>query len=114
MAVRRGAGTIRDVVIRMASSGAAGGAARGGSGAGAAAALSARGAAKLFIGLDSSTQGLKATVIDESLNVVTTAAVNYQAGLPHYGTSNGVHLKPGAVVTQPTLMVRRGRGADGG
>jgi xylulokinase len=65
----------------------------------------------LFVGLDSSTQGLKATAIDAQLNVVHTSAVNYQRDLPHYKTTNGVHAKPGNVVTQPTIMVRARTGA---
>jgi hypothetical protein len=64
---------------------------------------------RLFLGLDASTQGLKATAVDESLGVVHRFAINYQADLAGYGTTNGVVAKPGSVVVQPTLMVR----ADG-
>ena len=61
---------------------------------------------KLYLGLDSSTQGLKATAIDASFNVKASFAINYQKDLPHYGLKNGVHAKADNVVTQPTAMVR--------
>ena len=60
----------------------------------------------LYLGLDSSTQGLKATAIDRNFKVISTAAINYQKDLPHYALKDGVHAKAGNVVTQPTLMVR--------
>lgn len=63
-------------------------------------------AGRLFLGLDSSTQGLKATVIDEKLNVVATHAVNYQKEFSAYGIQNGVQAGANAAVTQPTVMVR--------
>jgi xylulokinase len=60
---------------------------------------------RLFLGLDSSTQGLKATVIDESLSVVYEAAINFDRDLPEYGTEDGAHRQSdGATVTSPTLM----------
>jgi len=64
---------------------------------------------RLFLGLDSSTQGLKATAVDEHLNIVHRFAINYQKELGEaYGLVNGVHMKPEtATVTQPSLMVRR-------
>jgi hypothetical protein len=72
-------------------------------------------ASRLFLGLDSSTQGLKLTVIDSKLDIVKAFAINYQKDLPHYKLNNGVHPKAGNAVTQPTLMVRRetGRGSEG-
>ena len=60
----------------------------------------------LYLGLDSSTQGLKATAINGSFEVVSAFAINYQKDLPHYALTNGVHASAGNVVTQPTLMVR--------
>lgn len=60
----------------------------------------------LYLGLDSSTQGLKATAIDKDFRVVHTDAINFARDLPRYGLQNGVHVKAGNVVTQPTLMVR--------
>lgn len=60
---------------------------------------------RLFLGLDSSTQGLKATAVDDALGVVHTFALNYQRDLgAAYGLTNGTIAKPGSVVVQPTLM----------
>jgi xylulokinase len=59
----------------------------------------------LFLGLDSSTQGLKATAVDERLGVVHRFAINYQKEFSSYGIVNGVQAKAGNVVTQPSLMV---------
>lgn len=64
----------------------------------------------LFLGLDSSTQGLKATAISRDFKIQHSFAINYQKDLPHYALVNGVHASAGNVVTQPTLMVRFGRG----
>ena len=66
--------------------------------------------APLFLGLDSSTQGLKATAVDERLGVVHRFAINYQKEFASYGIVNGVQTKAGNVVTQPTLMVCFGFG----
>ena len=45
----------------------------------------------LFLGLDSSTQGLKAMLIDPAKGeIVATGAVNYEADLPEYGCVGGV------------------------
>jgi len=58
-----------------------------------------------FLGLDSSTQGIKATVIDEDLTIVAEARVNYDADLPEFGTDGGVHRgADGLTVTSPTTM----------
>jgi xylulokinase len=47
--------------------------------------------AKLFLGLDSSTQSLSAVVIDlEARKVVYEHSLNFDRALPHYGTRNGV------------------------
>ena len=60
---------------------------------------------RLFLGLDSSTQGLKATVIDESLSVVHEATINFDRDLPEYGTEDGAQRHDdGKTVTSPTLM----------
>lgn len=59
----------------------------------------------LFLGLDSSTQGIKATLIDSGLNVVGEEAVNFDRDLPGYGTQGGVHHHAdGLTVTSPPLM----------
>lgn len=64
----------------------------------------------LFLGLDSSTQGLKALVlsfngVSQQLELTSTFTVNYDAELPHYGTLGGAHRDAdGLSVTAPTLM----------
>jgi len=57
-----------------------------------------------FLGLDSSTQGLKATVIDGDANVVHTEALNFSKDLSQFGTTDGVLKSEGDVVTAPSLM----------
>ncbi|CAH8355231.1 unnamed protein product [Eruca vesicaria subsp. sativa] len=60
----------------------------------------------LFLGFDSSTQSLKATVLDSSLNIVTTELVHFDSELPHYKTKDGVYRDPtvnGRIVS-PTIM----------
>jgi xylulokinase len=60
----------------------------------------------LYLGLDSSTQSLTATVIDPAEHrVVFHQSINFDDELPHYGTRNGVirHENP-LVVTSPPLM----------
>ncbi|KAK9930047.1 hypothetical protein M0R45_027106 [Rubus argutus] len=59
-----------------------------------------------FLGFDSSTQSLKATVLDSNLNVVTSEVVQFDTSLPHYKTKDGVYRDPsvnGRIVS-PTLM----------
>jgi hypothetical protein len=41
---------------------------------------------KLFLGLDSSTQTLKVTVIDEQLKEVYVKLINFDVDLPQFGT----------------------------
>ena len=53
--------------------------------------------ARLFLGLDSSTQSLSAVVIDlDGRRVVYEKSLNFDRALPHYGTQNGVlpHADP--------------------
>ena len=58
-----------------------------------------------FLGLDSSTQGLKATVIDASLRIRYEKAVNFDADLPEFETKGGAHrANDGLTVTAPPLM----------
>jgi len=60
---------------------------------------------RLYMGLDSSTQGLKATLVDTSLAVVCEDAINFDDALPEFGTEGGVHRHPdGLTVTSPPLM----------
>jgi xylulokinase len=60
----------------------------------------------VYLGLDSSTQGLKVVAINNDLDIIYSHAVNYDKDLPHYKTDGGVHVSkdtPG-VVRQPTEM----------
>ncbi|EOA13158.1 hypothetical protein CARUB_v10026177mg [Capsella rubella] len=59
-----------------------------------------------FLGFDSSTQSLKATVLDSDLNIVKTELVHFDSDLPHYKTKDGVYRDAtvnGRIVS-PTLM----------
>lgn len=61
--------------------------------------------APLFLGLDLSTQQLKAIVIAEDSQVVHDVAVGFDRDLPHYGTTNGAIRGPGeGEVTSPVAM----------
>ena len=68
--------------------------------------------ASRFLGIDSSTQSLKALVIDTARSVVCEAVVNFARDLPHYGTTDGyvrgADARGGAdgllEVTAPSLM----------
>lgn len=60
----------------------------------------------LFLGFDSSTQSLKATVLDSNLNIIASELVHFDSELPHYKTKDGVYRDPsvnGRIVS-PTLM----------
>ncbi|KAJ4816217.1 Xylulose kinase [Rhynchospora pubera] len=60
----------------------------------------------LFLGFDSSTQSLKATVLDGNLTLVESQTVHFDSELPHYKTKDGVYRDPnedGRIVS-PTLM----------
>ncbi|CAL1361393.1 unnamed protein product [Linum trigynum] len=59
-----------------------------------------------FLGFDSSTQSLKATVLDSNLNVIQLDQIHFDSDLPHYKTKDGVYRDPsdsGRIVS-PTLM----------
>ncbi|KAI0343290.1 D-xylulose kinase [Trametopsis cervina] len=59
----------------------------------------------LFLGLDLSTQGLKAVLITEESEVVHESAINFDRELPHYNTVNGAIRGPGeGEVTSPVRM----------
>ncbi|MBS3763600.1 MAG: carbohydrate kinase [Planctomycetes bacterium] len=62
--------------------------------------------ARLFLGLDSSTQSLSAMVIDlDSKEVVYDDSIAFDEELPHYGTENGVlRADDPKVVHSPPLM----------
>lgn len=48
------------------------------------------GSSPLFLGLDASTQALKASLLTPSLAVLSELEVRFDRDLPHYGTSGGV------------------------
>ncbi|RDB23308.1 putative D-xylulose kinase A [Hypsizygus marmoreus] len=59
----------------------------------------------LFLGLDLSTQQLKAILISEDHTVVHESAVHFDNDLPSYGTTNGAIRGPGVgEVTSPVAM----------
>ena len=61
--------------------------------------------ARLFLGLDASTQGLKAVAVDETRRLIYAAAVSYDADLPEFHTQGGVHRSDdGRTVTAPPLL----------
>ena len=62
--------------------------------------------ARYFLGLDSSTQSLTATLIDlDAQRVVTTTSLAFDAALPSYGTAHGVLPNPDPQIAHaPPLM----------
>ena len=59
----------------------------------------------LFLGLDLSTQQLKATIIDKASNIVHEASVHFDRDLAHHRTTNGAIRGPDAgEVTSPIRM----------
>ncbi|SRR6266545_4819356 len=59
----------------------------------------------LFLGLDISTQQLKAVISDEDGKPTQHAAVQFDRDLPHYGTTNGAIQGPNqGEVTSPVEM----------
>jgi xylulokinase len=58
----------------------------------------------LFLGLDCSTQGLKAVAVDEGLAVFAEFNVNFDRDLPSFKTESGVLLEEGGVVNTPVAM----------
>ncbi|GLB41832.1 putative actin-like ATPase domain-containing protein [Lyophyllum shimeji] len=67
--------------------------------------MSSSPAARLFLGLDLSTQQLKAIVIAQDSTLVHESAVHFDNDLPSYGTTNGAIRGPGdGEVTSPVAM----------
>jgi len=59
----------------------------------------------LFLGFDSSTQGLKAVIIDSKLNILHDTAVTFDTDLSEFRTVGGAHRhSDGLTVTAPPLM----------
>lgn len=44
----------------------------------------------LFLGLDLSTQSLKASLLSSNLGLVSELAINFDSDLPHYETKGGI------------------------
>ncbi|KAK8552085.1 hypothetical protein V6N13_120512 [Hibiscus sabdariffa] len=60
----------------------------------------------LFLGFDSSTQSLKATVLDSNLVIVASELIHFDSDLPHFKTKDGLYRDPnvnGRIVS-PTIM----------
>ena len=59
----------------------------------------------LFLGLDSSTQSLKGTLVDRQCRVRFETVISFDADLPLFQTQGGAHRHPdGLTVTSPTLV----------
>uniref|UniRef100_A0A3P9NY98 Xylulose kinase n=1 Tax=Poecilia reticulata TaxID=8081 RepID=A0A3P9NY98_POERE len=59
----------------------------------------------LYLGLDFSTQQLKAVAVDGDLGPVHQDSVQFDSELPEFRTQGGVHIHPdGLTVTSPVLM----------
>ncbi|CAJ0942736.1 unnamed protein product, partial [Mesorhabditis belari] len=59
----------------------------------------------LYLGLDLSTQQLKAVIIDDECNLVLSIAVNFDRDLSEFKTNDGVHRSEnGEVVTSPVTL----------
>jgi xylulokinase len=58
----------------------------------------------LFIGLDNSTQALKAVVVDVDLQTVYEYRLDFSQDLPHYKTKSGVIIAEDGSVVAPVLM----------
>ncbi|KAF8576471.1 actin-like ATPase domain-containing protein [Ramaria rubella] len=57
-----------------------------------------------FLGLDLSTQGLKAIIIASGLQILHESFVSFDRDLPHYKTTNGTIRGSGGEVTSPVEM----------
>jgi xylulokinase len=61
--------------------------------------------APLFLGLDLSTQQLKAVLVQEDCSIVHESSVHFDRDLPSYGTVNGAIKGPAkGEVTSPVAM----------
>ena len=60
-----------------------------------------------FLGLDSSTQSLKASLLSSKLDIISELAVNFDADLPSYKTKGGVLHGPdgSGEVFSPVMMI---------
>jgi len=57
-----------------------------------------------FLGLDLSSQGLKAIVLKDDLSVESEFSVNFDGDLPAYGTKGGAIFGENGAACSPTIM----------
>ncbi|KAF5376425.1 hypothetical protein D9615_008630 [Tricholomella constricta] len=62
----------------------------------------------LFLGLELATDQLRATIVDESLELVGVESVDFDAELPEYQTQGGIFTTPGDAYTTPVEMWIKG------
>ncbi|WVW80699.1 hypothetical protein I302_102685 [Kwoniella bestiolae CBS 10118] len=61
--------------------------------------------APYFLGLDASTQSLKASLLSVNLDVKSECSIHFDTDLPHYGTKGGVLFGQKGEVHSPVLML---------
>ncbi|OCF78763.1 xylulokinase [Kwoniella mangroviensis CBS 8886] len=61
--------------------------------------------APYFLGLDASTQSLKASLLSVNLDVKSECSIHFDTDLPHYGTKGGVLFGEKGEVHSPVLML---------
>ncbi|WVF67792.1 hypothetical protein IAT40_002553 [Kwoniella sp. CBS 6097] len=59
----------------------------------------------LYLGLDASTQSLKASLLSENLDVRAECAIHFDTDLPHYKTKGGVIFGENGQVYSPVMML---------
>ncbi|KAI0065084.1 actin-like ATPase domain-containing protein [Artomyces pyxidatus] len=64
----------------------------------------AKGAQALFLGLELATDQLRATIVDENLELVGVEAVDFDTELSEYQTQGGIFTTPGDAYTTPVDM----------
>ncbi|KAF8063231.1 hypothetical protein FPV67DRAFT_1505659 [Lyophyllum atratum] len=62
----------------------------------------------LFLGLELATDQLRATIVDESLELVGVESVDFDTELPEYQTQGGIFTTPGDAYTTPVEMWIKG------
>ncbi|TCD67838.1 hypothetical protein EIP91_011900 [Steccherinum ochraceum] len=60
--------------------------------------------ATLFLGLELATDQLRASIVDENLELVGVEAVDFDAELPEFQTQGGIFTTPGEAYTTPVEM----------
>ncbi|WWC92582.1 uncharacterized protein L201_007541 [Kwoniella dendrophila CBS 6074] len=61
--------------------------------------------APYFLGLDASTQSLKASLLSVNLDVISECSIHFDTDLPQYGTKGGVLFGEDGEVNSPILMI---------